>query len=65
MTPRYDDYNYRYCSVRGLERRATVSRYWHRVTGDDLEQMNADELEHCAHIMRDAAGKTCHKAKDK
>lgn len=55
MTKYCGDYEYRFIAVRGLERRRITERYWQNVTGTELEAMSWEELEHCAHLMRDAA----------
>ena len=48
------EYEYRYVAVRGLERRATSSRYWESVAPEMLARMTPDELRHVADVM-DAA----------
>lgn len=48
------DYEYRYQAACGLQRRKIYHSTFNRVIGPDFEQMTADELEHCAKVMRQA-----------
>ncbi|PWU76161.1 hypothetical protein DK867_02505 [Ochrobactrum sp. POC9] len=50
----FGDYEYRYQAACGLQRRKVYVSSFYRVTGADFEQMTADELEHCAKVMRQA-----------
>lgn len=61
------DYEYRYIAVGGLECRYTPKAFigqmagvngitpWKRVTGDHFLSMAWEELEHVAHVIRDAS----------
>jgi hypothetical protein len=56
MTPYLARYEYRYVTVRGLERRTEGASNWEMVTGDEFEQMTASELRKIADTL-DAANK--------
>ena len=49
---RAGDYDYRFCAVRGLERRKIYYKgNWENVTGTILETMTPEELRACANVM--------------
>ncbi|MFC0246443.1 hypothetical protein ACFOLL_04570 [Falsochrobactrum ovis] len=50
----FGDYEYRYQSACGLQRRKIYNSSFNRVNGTMFEEMTADELEHCANVMRRA-----------
>jgi hypothetical protein len=47
------EYEYRFCAVRGLERRKYYSPVWNNVTGAMMETMTAEELRQCADAIDD------------
>lgn len=50
----FGDYEYRYQAACGLQRRKIIYSHFERVSGPHFEAMDADELEHCAKVMRQA-----------
>ena len=51
FNPYHNDYEYRFVSARGLERRKVASSIWFSVEGAAFEYMTAGELRHCADVM--------------
>ena len=46
-----NNWQYRFTSVRGLERARIGSAVWNNVDGDLMEQMSAKELRHIADVL--------------